>query len=140
MPRWPLIGASRAIAAVLHRLRCGEGHALITTIGVRSGRERSIVVRPFPEDSGSILVVAFKVGAATPPSWFVNMARKPESVWIEERGGRIKVLPTTLQGEDREHAWQRILADAPAFVPYRDRGDLEVPIVRLKRIETAESG
>lgn len=83
-----------------------------------------------------MLVVAFKAGATTHPSWFVNMARKPESVWIAEKGARVRVSAKTLHGEDRERAWQRILAEAPAFGPYRERGNPEVPIVRLSVVDS----
>jgi deazaflavin-dependent oxidoreductase (nitroreductase family) len=124
------------MAAFIHRLRLGEGHALITTIGARTGRRRSIVVRPFPEETGSVLVVAFKPGATTRPSWFLNMAQAPQSVWIEESGARVRVSAVVLEGEDRERAWQRILAEAPVFSPYRDRAQSEVAVVRLKPVDS----
>lgn len=86
-----------------------------------------------------MLVVAFKAGATKHPSWFINMARKPECVWIAERGARARVSAVTLHGEDRERAWQRILAEAPAFRPYWERGNPEVPIVRLSLVDSQGS-
>jgi deazaflavin-dependent oxidoreductase (nitroreductase family) len=130
-------GLSRALTAItarMHRLLGGKGKVVLTTVGAQSGRWRSTHVRRFTEESGSILVVAAEAGAATQPSWFIDLVRNPESVWIEENGMRVRVTPTLLDGEELDEAWSRIVAEAPVWGADQDGTDAEIQVVRLTPI------
>jgi deazaflavin-dependent oxidoreductase (nitroreductase family) len=104
---------------------------MITTKGARTGQDRSATVRRFDEAGGAILVVGSKGGNATHPAWFLNLARNPDAVWIDVKGKRVKVTPTSLHGEERDRAWQRIVAEASNFKAYETKTDREIPVVRL---------
>ncbi len=109
----------------------GKPVILLTTRGARSGEQRTNPVMCFPEGDSAWLVVASFGGAASHPAWFVNIARHPDDVWVEVEGRRLKVTARSLDGEEREKAWQRITAQAPRFAGYQEKTDRQIPVVRL---------
>ncbi len=52
-------------------------------------------------------------------------------MWIEIGGRKLKVRPETLKGEERDRAWQEIIAEAPAYADYLAKTDREIPVIRL---------
>jgi deazaflavin-dependent oxidoreductase (nitroreductase family) len=125
-----------------------QGRPLIQleTIGARSGARRHSVLGWFPDttsDSASSaskrldsrLVVASNAGAAAHPAWFLNMAKHPDQVRITIGKRRIKVVPETLEGAERERAWNEITSLAPGYGRYQENTDRIMPIIRLKAQE-----
>ncbi|TMF44328.1 MAG: nitroreductase family deazaflavin-dependent oxidoreductase [Chloroflexi bacterium] len=53
---------------------------LLTTIGARTGHERTHVLGGFPDGDDAWLVVASKGGAPTHPAWFINLAKSPDKI------------------------------------------------------------
>lgn len=136
---WPIIRALMGLFTALYRRSGGRISALpfpvlaLTTIGARSGRERSVLLGRFPDDEGRWLIVASLAGAARHPAWLINIARHPDQVWVQISGQRFKVRPQVLRGEERAAAWTRIVASAAQFARYQDLTDREIPVVRLTR-------
>lgn len=111
-----------------------QGRPLLTTTGAKSGRLRQTTLAWFPDEDGpggTWLVVASNAGAAAHPSWYVNLARHPESASIEVDGRRVDVRADSLHGAERERAWSRIVALAPGYGAYTEQTDREIPVVRL---------
>jgi deazaflavin-dependent oxidoreductase (nitroreductase family) len=136
-----------AFAAFGDRMRV-QGRPLmeLETIGARTGDRRHAVLGWFPDvsfDSESSaakradtwLVVASNAGAAAHPSWFLNMAKHPDQVWISIGKRRIRVTPETLEGAERERAWNELTSLAPGYTRYQESTDRIIPIVRLKAQE-----
>ena len=111
----------------------GPAGLLLTTIGARSGQERTVALGKFSDVEGRWLVVASLAGAARHPAWFINLAKHPDKVWVEVGRDRFKVRPELLRGEERADAWRRIVAAAPGYGPYEQKTDREIPVVRLTR-------
>jgi deazaflavin-dependent oxidoreductase (nitroreductase family) len=109
----------------------GRAGLLLTTIGARSGKERTVALGKFGDAEGKWLIVASFVGAARHPAWFINLAKNPDKVWVEVGRDRFKVRPELLRGEERSEAWRRVVAAAPGYGPYEQKTDREIPIVRL---------
>ena len=130
MPK-PLWRLFNAIGTRLYRLGRTGHEVMVITRGARTGQERTSAVRRFDEPGGSLLVVGSKGGSPTHPAWFMNIAKHPDSVWIEVQGKRVKVTPASLSGPEREQAWKRIVAEAPNFGQYELSTDREIPVVRL---------
>jgi F420H(2)-dependent quinone reductase len=63
------------------------------------------------------------------------MAKHPDQVWIAIGKRRIKVVPETLEGADRERAWNEITSIAPGYARYRENTDRIIPIIRLRAKE-----
>lgn len=105
---------------------------LLTTVGSKTGRERTSVLGGFEEPDGSWLVVGSKGGSATHPSWFINLAKKPDQVWLEVGRRKFKVRPELLDGDEYEAAYARVVNDSRQYAGYRKVTDRRIPIVRLK--------
>jgi deazaflavin-dependent oxidoreductase (nitroreductase family) len=138
MPRVGLLLRGRAlITASLYRLTLGHligrRGLLLTTIGARSGRRRTTLVRRFDDGDGRWLVVASAAGAAKHPGWLVNLSHHPDQAWVELRRDRFMVRPELLLADERALAWPRIVAEAPQFAGYQRKTDREIPVVRLSR-------
>lgn len=112
----------------------GMNALVLTTIGRKSGTERSTPVCWFPETDGSWLIVASAAGAPKNPAWYYNIAAHPDKVRIEVAGRTAAVTAEQLHGTERAGAWQRITAAAPRFAEYQRKTDREIPVIRLKAV------
>ncbi|GAA1708528.1 nitroreductase family deazaflavin-dependent oxidoreductase [Isoptericola hypogeus] len=124
---------------IARRIRTREGKVMgmnalvLTTIGRKSGEERSTPVGWFPGDDDSWLVVASAAGAAKNPAWYLNLAAHPDRLTIELAGKKIPVTATELRGEERSSAWKSITTASPRFAQYEEKTDRELPVIRLSR-------
>lgn len=105
---------------------------LLTTVGARTGRERTSVLGGFEEADGSWVVVGSKGGSRTHPAWFINLANNPDDVWLEVGNRKFRVQPELLKGDAYEAAYRRVVADSPQYAGYRKVTDREIPLVRLR--------
>jgi deazaflavin-dependent oxidoreductase (nitroreductase family) len=104
---------------------------ILTTVGARSGAERTSPVGWWPGPDGSWLIVAAANGGARNPAWYHNIAAHPDQVQIEVVGRTIRVRAEQLHGAERAQAWQQIAAATPRFAQYQDKTDRELPVIRL---------
>ena len=109
----------------------GINGLILTTVGARSGAERTSPVGWWPGPDGSWLIVAAANGAAQNPAWYHNIAAHPDQVQIEVDGRRIRVTAEQLHGAERAEAWRQIAAATPRFAQYQDKTDRELPVIRL---------
>ena len=111
----------------------GFSALILTTVGAKSGAERTNPVGWFPGKDDSWLIVASANGAARNPAWYHNIAAHPDKVRIEVSGQAIPVTAEQLHGAERDEAWQQITASAPRFGQYQARTDRQIPVIRLVR-------
>jgi deazaflavin-dependent oxidoreductase (nitroreductase family) len=104
---------------------------LLTTVGARTGTERTHVLGGFSDGDDAWLVMASKGGAPTHPAWFINLAKSPDKIWLEIGNRKLRVVADLLKGKEREDALARIVAVAPRYGMYQKKTDREIPIVRL---------
>jgi deazaflavin-dependent oxidoreductase (nitroreductase family) len=109
----------------------GFNALILTTIGRKSGAERTNPVGWFPGQDGSWLIVASAAGAAGNPAWYYNIAAHPDQVQIEVEGRKVAVVAEQLHGTERAEAWELIVATAPRFGQYQQKTDRELPVIRL---------
>jgi deazaflavin-dependent oxidoreductase (nitroreductase family) len=134
-PKGPIFRWINSFAA--RRLRRKGGKVMgfdalvLTTIGRKSGVERTTPVAWFPDSDRSWLIVASAAGAVDNPSWYYNIAANPDQVSIHIDGKTFAVDPEQLEGNERQEAWQRISTDVPRFAKYETKTDREMPIIRL---------
>ena len=103
----------------------------LTTVGARSGEERTAPVARFDDGQGGWVVVASAGGARQHPGWYHNITAHPDRVWAEVGGTRHRVSVDQLEGEARERAWARIVERAPRFGGYETKTDRQIPVLRL---------
>jgi len=62
------------------RVAESDGHPtiLIHHIGAKSGTERVTPLASFPEDGGTMLIIASNAGAPTNPDWYHNVKANPK--------------------------------------------------------------
>jgi len=109
----------------------GFNALVLTTVGRRTGVERTNPVDWFPGQDGSWLIVASANGAAGNPAWYYNIAAHPDRVQIDVEGRKVALVAEQLHGTERAEAWQQITAAAPRFAGYQQKTDRELPIIRL---------
>ncbi|MEV5965635.1 nitroreductase/quinone reductase family protein [Kribbella sp. NPDC051952] len=108
----------------------GFNALILTTVGRKSGAERTTPVGWFPDD-GNWLIVASAAGAPGNPAWYYNLAAHPDQVRIEVDGRTVEVRAEQLHGAERAAAWERITAASPRFAEYQVKTDRELPVIRL---------
>jgi deazaflavin-dependent oxidoreductase (nitroreductase family) len=109
----------------------GRPLLLLTTVGARSGRRRTVPLLWLAAGADRWLVVASSGGMAAHPAWYFNLVKDPDQVWIETGGRTLRVVPEVLAGEERERAWAQITAVAPVYAGYERKTDREIPVIRL---------
>jgi deazaflavin-dependent oxidoreductase (nitroreductase family) len=131
MLRWVNKMAARRVRRTGKMMGLGFNALVLTTIGRKSGLERTNPVGWFPGRDGSWLIVASAAGAPRNPAWYHNIAAHPSQVKIELNGRTIPVTAEQLHGAERDEAWRQITAAAPRFAAYQRKTDRELPILRL---------
>jgi deazaflavin-dependent oxidoreductase (nitroreductase family) len=111
----------------------GFNALILTTVGAKSGAQRTNPVGWFPGKDDSWLIVASAAGAARNPAWYYNIAAHPDKVRIEVNGQTIPVTAEQLHGAERDQAWQQITASGPRFAQYQRKTDRELPVIHLVR-------
>jgi F420H(2)-dependent quinone reductase len=115
-PRWYITTAWRVHRGVfrvtggrrgLWRAKPGKWGAMrLTTIGRRSGQERSVILGYY-EDGPNLVTMAMNGWSDGEPAWWLNLRANPDS-WVEVAGGeRWPVRGRVAVGEERERLWGR---------------------------------
>lgn len=130
-------------AGIIEEFRANEGRVggpfegapmiLINHVGAKSGTERINPLRYFPQDDGSMLIIASKGGAPDNPDWLHNVRAHPRfdvEVGTETFPVEAEVLPPA----ERAAIWPSLVAEAPGFGEYEKKTDRVIPVVRLRRV------
>ena len=104
----------------------GNPICLVTMIGARSGKRRTVPLMYVPYQNG-ILLVASQGGAPKHPGWYHNLVAHPDVI-VEEGGARRELRARALQGEERDHAWPVCVERYPPYAEYQQRTRREIPV------------
>ena len=104
---------------------------LLTTIGARSGQERTSPLMYIP-DGGHLLVLASNFGAPKHPDWYHNLLVH-SSVTVEVGSETYRARASTLRGIEREQTWTRIVERSPSLVQLQATTRRQIPLVALQR-------
>jgi len=107
----------------------------LTTIGARSGKERSTVLGGFPDGDNAWLIIASRGGSPLHPGWLHNIAANPDKVWIQVGNRKFRAHVESLTGKEREEAYARVAKAAPSYAGYPKKTDREIPVLRLTPAE-----
>jgi deazaflavin-dependent oxidoreductase (nitroreductase family) len=108
---------------------------VLTTIGAKTGTERSHILGGFPDGHDAWLIVASKGGAADHPAWFHNIAKNPDQVWVQVGNRKFRANVDSLRGKEREDAYQRVVDVAAQYGEYPKKTDREIPVLRVTPAE-----
>jgi len=107
---------------------------VLTTVGAKTGQERSSLLGGLDAGGGAWVVIASKAGSRNHPGWFVNLCKNPDKVWLEAGKSKLHVRPELLSGDDYEGAYAKVVAASPQYAGYRKVTDRQIPVVRLTPI------
>ena len=102
---------------------------VLTTRGRRSGRERTVVLRYFPEGEAMILAAA-NDGGARHPGWYYNLKAEP-TARVEIEGRTVDVQTDELPPEEAAEWWRRIVRIQPSYERFARATARRIPILRL---------
>ena len=109
---------------------------MLTTIGARSGRPRSVPVLGLPTVDG-LVVIASNFGQDRHPAWYHNLRANPN--------GHVRVDGVTwpfhareAEGDERARIWQTGLELYPGFSQYESRAtDRRIAVFVLDQVDMA---
>lgn len=138
---------------VIEEFRSGHGHCggrwqgnpmlLLTTIGARSGRERTsplTYTRP-ADDPAALVLIASKAGADLHPAWFHNLVANPSVIVEIARGApgeaagieRYRAIARIAEEPERSRLFDERIAVMPRFGDYVTQTDRTIPVVVVDR-------
>ena len=114
-PRW-FVRLAWAVHRGLYRATGGRfglrppkanqyGMMRLTTIGRRSGQERSVILGYF-EDGPNLVTMAMNGWADPEPAWWLNLQAHPQAT-VEVSDSRRQVTGRAADGEERSRLWTR---------------------------------
>ena len=104
---------------------------LLTTIGAKSGRPRTIPL-VFTRDGDRIVVIASKGGAPTNPAWFHNLIANPD-VTVEIGTERFEARAIIPDRAERDRLFDAQAAIMPGFRDYQNKTERLIPVIVLER-------
>lgn len=128
----------------IHRLTGGRATLLsallptlmLHTTGRKTGQIRRSPLLYTTEPTGDLLVVASNFGRPHHPAWSTNLIAHPHAT-VTRDGHTSPVTSNLLAGDDRDHAWQQLLALWPPYANYADRSGRHLRIFRLTPTTTS---
>ncbi|MBK5227770.1 MAG: nitroreductase family deazaflavin-dependent oxidoreductase [Actinobacteria bacterium] len=115
----------------------GWGALRLTTIGRKTGQERSVILGYF-EDGPNLVLLAMNGWGEGHPSWWLNLKSHPDAVArLRGQPARpVRAFPVT--GEERDRLWQRWAAVDPRLDGYAGLRSTETPVIVLEPREETE--
>ena len=114
----------------LRRPKANQWGAMrLTTIGRRSGQERSVILGYF-EDGQNLVTMAMNGWADPEPAWWLNLQAHSDAI-VDLASGRHEVRGRAAEGEERSRLWSRwreIDQDLDAYAALRS-GETAVVIL-----------
>lgn len=106
------------------------GMMRLTTIGRRSGEERSVILGYF-EDGPNLVTMAMNGWAAPEPAWWLNLQAHPDAT-LDLARGRLQVRGRAAEGEERSRLWARWSEIDEGLDAYAARRPTETAVVILE--------
>ena len=140
-PRWFVHGAWR-VHRGLYKLSGGRflwktsnkrgwGALRLTTIGRKSGQERSVIVG-YLEDGPDLVLLAMNGWDEGHLAWWLNLETNPDAVVRLQDQDPRRVHATEAEGEDRDRLWQRWAAVQPQLDGFAGQRSTKTPVVVLE--------
>jgi deazaflavin-dependent oxidoreductase (nitroreductase family) len=111
----------------------GWGAARLTTIGRRSGDERSVIVG-YVEDGPNLVVLAMNGWDEGHPAWWLNLQAHPDAV-VRTKGQQPRpVRAVEAMGAERDRLWQLWADVDDGLDGYASLRSVSTPVVVLEPV------
>ncbi len=117
---------------VMGRFPSGAPVCLLTTIGCKSGKRRTVPLL-YLQDGDDLIVVASQGGAPRDPGWYRNLEADPNGE-VEIGRTRFTVSARRVDEEEKSRLWPRLVAIYPPYESYQQRTSRRIPVMRLSRL------
>ncbi len=140
-PAWFVHGAWRVHRA-LYKLSGGRflwttsnkrgwGALRLTTVGRKSGQERSVIVG-YLEDGPNLVLVAMNGWDEGHPAWWLNLKAHPDAVVRLPNEAPRPVSAREVEGDERERLWRRWAAVQQDYDGFARERATETPVIVLE--------
>jgi deazaflavin-dependent oxidoreductase (nitroreductase family) len=117
----------------------GWGAMRLTTIGRRSGQERTVIVG-YLEDGADLVLLAMNGWDEGHPAWWLNLEAHPDATVRLAHQEPRRVRARLAEGEERDRLWQRWAAVDVGLDAYAGSRSTITPVVVLEPDGTAGRG
>jgi F420H(2)-dependent quinone reductase len=139
-PRW-FVRAAWSVHRAVYRATAGRlglwparrnrwGTLRLTTVGRRSGRERSVILG-YLDDGDNLVTMAMNGWADGEPAWWLNLQAHPDARVALASGSRL-VRARVAAGDERHRLWARWLDIQPNLDAYAALRSSETAVVVLE--------
>jgi deazaflavin-dependent oxidoreductase (nitroreductase family) len=108
----------------------GGGAMRLSTVGRRTGLERSVMVGYF-EDGPNLVTMAMNGWGEGEPAWWLNLQAHPDAR-VDLADGPLRVKARAASGEERERLWSRWREIDKNLDAYAARRSTETAVVILE--------
>jgi deazaflavin-dependent oxidoreductase (nitroreductase family) len=109
----------------------GWGALRLTTVGRKTGKERSVIVG-YLEDGPNLVLLAMNGWDEGHPAWWRNLEAQPDAVVRLSGEAARPVHARRVEGEVRDRLWQQWVAVQPDLDAYAARRSTETPVIVLE--------
>jgi len=104
---------------------------LLTTTGAKSGRRHTLPLVAIPNED-RLVVIASNYGQRRNPAWYHNLKANPSATATLDGVARV-MTARELEGEQRDHWYERGIECYPGWVAYRKRTApyRRIPVIEL---------
>ena len=131
---WPRIGTPLHVR--LYRLLGGRlvggGSLLLTTLGRRSGKPRTVIIG-YLRDGEDVIVSDTNVTKPALPAWELNLLSDPEAQ-VQLGRERYQARAEFLEGEDRARHWDQLVSADAGYDWVQQLVGREMSVIRFRRI------
>ncbi len=108
---------------------------LLTTIGRKSGEERTVPLM-YLADGDDLVVVGSFGGAARHPAWWLNLQADPAAT-VRLGSRTLRVRAEAAAGAERARLWAGLVAMYPDYADYQRATTRAIPVVVLQPASAA---
>lgn len=103
----------------------------LTTIGRKSGEERSVMLTSPHQDGDTLVIVASRGGDDIHPAWYLNLTANPK-VKVKWKGAAQRAYTArTATADERAELWEPITKRYQNYAGYQSKTEREIPLVLL---------
>jgi deazaflavin-dependent oxidoreductase (nitroreductase family) len=109
----------------------GWGALRLTTLGRKSGQERSVIIG-YLEEGPNLIAIAMNGWDEGHPLWWLNLVAHPDAEvrLTDEKPRPVRARPA--EGQERDRLWQRWVAADPRLNAFAGGRSTETPVVVLE--------
>lgn len=109
----------------------GWGALRLTTVGRKSGRERSVILG-YLQDGPNLVTIAMNGWQEGHPAWWLNLVAHPDAVVRLAGRPPLSVRVREALGEERDRLWQLWRSVDPQLDEFAGQRSTETPVVVIE--------